>query len=95
MWRALTGAGYKSDPLDKGSSALTRFLLESQKAREGAGWSLDALRHGRGLSHSHSSISGTDEEAASDDIIGRLIFGEPSSATMARSTATNMDSNPL
>ena len=92
MWRALTGAGYvegQDVSNIKGSSIISRFestfFLDTQRrAREAA---VRALRYGRRFPQSGKLT----DEVASDDIIGHLIFGEPSSASMARSTATNAD----
>lgn len=87
LLRALTGAGYvegEDQNVELGGSSLfarfeTSFMMESRRAREAAaGWGLEALRHGRRVSRLYPWVPGTDAEAAEDDIIGRLIFGEPS-----------------
>lgn len=94
MWRALTGAGYVEgqDVSDTPRSSLisrfesTFFLDTQRRAREAAGRSFEALRYGKRFLRSGKPDT---DEVASDDIIGRLIFGEPRS--ISRPTATNAD----
>jgi len=100
--RALTGAGYEESHAVKDAerpSLLYRierdFLPDkawTRRTKEVAGSKLDALLHSRGRGHEarkQHMYWGQDREVAPDDKIGLLIFGEPTSATLAKPTPKN------